>query len=156
MNWGENKTHETYGPDDYDRSYGKGQPIYTVVFLNKSGHNLRVFKERIPQDTPIYEIIKEIDTKYSDSTQQILNGDRLNTGYKLKDANGNNLLVSIDDPIESIVSHGKSACRQAIFYIVYGSDSWCSVMGGKKSRKAKKSKKSRKTKKSKKSRKHRK
>jgi len=150
MNWGENKIHETYGSHDYDRSYGQGKKIYTVVFLNKSGHNLRVFKERIPEDTPIYEIIKEIDTKYSDSTQQILNGDRLNTGYKLKDANGNNLLVSIDDPIKSIVSHGKSACRQAIFYIVYGSDSWCSVMGGKKSRKAKKSKKS------KKSRKHRK
>ena len=58
---------------------------------------------------------------------------QLNNGYSLTDMNGNCLDVTLDTPVENIVTLGQQRQRQAIFIIVYSVNRWCNMMGGRKS-----------------------
>jgi len=163
MQWGQNTTHTVPGPDDYDRSYGNGQPVRTMVYQVMSRSNL-VFNQLVPQNTTILEIILEIDKNFSHPSQSILANDeyaqytgdyRLNNGFILTDMDGNCLNADLNTPVENIVTLGQQRQRQAIFKIVYGSGWGCSMMGGKKSYKKSYNNKKRKSRKSRKSRRHR-
>ena len=161
MQWGQHTTHTMPSSAEYDRSYGKGQPVRTLVYLNIAGNNQEVFNSLIPQDTTILDIILNIDRNShsssilaSDEYSQYTGDYQLNNGYSLTDMNGNCLDVTLDTPVENIVTLGQQRQRQAIFIIVYSVNRWCNMMGGRKSYKKYK-KTYRKSKKSKKSRRHR-
>lgn len=171
MNFNEKVTvHEVYAPDVYDRSFGNGQPVKTVVYLNIAGKEKEVYNRLIPQNTTILDILLQIDRNASSSGEAILYGDefaphtnnyQLNIGYTFTKMNGDCLNINLDTPVEDIVTRGKQAIREAKFKIVYSVNRWCNMMGGQKSyKKYKKTynkykKTYNKSKKSKKSRRHR-
>lgn len=142
MQWGQNTTHQMPSSDEYDRSYGNGQPVKTVVYLNIAGNEQVVFNALIPQDTTILNILVDIDRNNSNSGETILVGDQysqytgnyqLNNGYNFTDMNNNCLDVDLNTPVQNIVTLGKYGQRQALFKIVYSVNIWCNMMGGKKS-----------------------
>ena len=170
MNWGQNTTHLMPSSDDYDRSYGNGQPVKTVVYLNIAGDEQEVFNSVIPQNTTILDILLQIDRNSSHSGQAILASDdfspytgnyHLNNGYSFTDINNKCLNINLNTPVENIVTLGQQRQRQALFKIVYSIGFGCGIMGGQKSyKKYKKYKKTynnkkRKSRKSRKSRRHR-
>jgi hypothetical protein len=162
MNFNETvKVHEVYGPDVYDRSYGDGQHVKTVVILNIAGDEKEVYNATIPENTMILKILQDIDIN-ADSGETILTIDKSNRyslkyGYDFTDKK-----IKLNTQIEDIVTRGKHAIRQAIIKIEYnpGVGIGCNIMGGRKYYKKykktyNKSKKSKKSKKSRKSRRHR-
>lgn len=164
MNFNETVTvHEVDAPNVYDRSYGDGQPVKTVVILNIAGDEKEVYNATIPEDTTILKILQDID-RNAHSGETILTIDEsnrysLNSGYSFTNMKNKILNINLNTPIKDIVTHGKHAIRQAIIKIEYnpGIGIGCNIMGGRKSYKKHKKtyKKSKKSKKSRKSRRHR-
>jgi len=164
MNFNETVTvHEVDAPNVYDRSYGDGQPVKTVVILNIAGDEKEVYNATIPEDTTILKILQDID-RNAHSGETILTIDEsnrysLNSGYSFTNMKNKILNINLNTPIKDIVTRGNQGLRQAIFKIEYnpGIGIGCNIMGGRKSYKKHKKtyKKSKKSKKSRKSRRHR-
>jgi hypothetical protein len=164
MNWGQNTTHTVSSSAEYDRSYGNGNPVKTIVYLSIAGKENEIFNALIPQNTTILDILLQIDRNNSSSGEAILAGDefssytgnyQLNIGYTFTKMNGDCLNINLDTPVEDIVTRGKNASRQAKFKIVYSVNRWCNMMGGQKSYNKYKKTYNNKKRKSRKSRKHR-
>jgi hypothetical protein len=138
MSYNEKVTvHEVDGPDVYDRSYGDGQPVKTVVYLNIAGDEKEIYNALIPQDTTILKILQDIDRNNPDSGQNILYGDRsngysLNSCYSFTDMKNKILNINLNTQIKDIVTRGNQGIRQAIFKIDYTISMGCNVMGGQK------------------------